>query len=210
MTTNSISAAMERTRKHIVQRRLKAQGVFMDGVVTADEMKRLRDDFNEAYYELFILRHMLRQQKGNMDKMSEAQRAELANQMNALKTTEMLVFKSFCHAAEALKKARTMRSQDQVVRSRDKTVKPERKVRNAASRGVSLSPRNALRRLRIRLTPEEMALLSGCVLHALEPRRSRDARMDVERNLLRVARMIRNGERRKDVLMAALREGRTR
>ena len=50
MTTNSISAAMERTRKHIVQRRLKAQGVFMDGVVTADEMKRLRDDFNEAYY----------------------------------------------------------------------------------------------------------------------------------------------------------------
>ena len=83
-------------------------------------------------------------------------------------------------------------------------------MRNAASRGVSLSPRNALRRLRIRLTPEEMALLSGCVLHALEPRRSRDARMDVERNLLRVARMIRSGERRKDVLMAALREGRTR
>jgi len=169
----------------------------------------LKEDFNEAYYELFVLRHMLRQQKEDIHKMSDKQRAAIEDQMEALKKTERLVFKSYCHSVEALKKAQKMREQNPLELVREKrplSGKTERK--NTAHRS-GMSPRNALRRLRIRLSPEEMALLSGCVLHAVDPRRSRETRSSVERNLLHVARLIRSGERRRDVLMAALREGRS-
>ena len=210
MTTNTVSSAMARSRKHIVQRRMKAQGVFMDGVVTADEMKHLKEDFNEAYYELYLLRQMLHKQKDTMHKMSDTQRAEIADQMEALKKTERLVFKSYCHSVEALKKAKTMREQNPLALAREKTLSSGKGESTKAAYRSGMAPRDALRRLRIRLSPEEMALLSGCVLHALDPRRGREDRRSVERNLLRVASLIHGGERRTDVLMAALREGRTR
>ena len=206
MTTNTVSSAMARSRKHIVQRRMKAQGVFMDGIVTADEMKRLQEDFNEAYYELYLLRQMLHKQKDAMHKMSDTQRAQIADQMEALKKTERLVFKSYCHSVEALKKAKTMREQNPLALAREKTLSAGKGESKKASHRSGVAPRNALRRLRIRLMPEEMALLYGVVQSSkeLKTKETPEKRKVSEEKLQTVARLIRQGEKNKQVLLTIL------
>ena len=188
MAPNSISSTINQTRKKLASRRRKINRIFADGVVTDAEMARLRENFNEAYYDICILRDMIQKQKKNIGKQSGNKRAALESQIKALEKAEKLVFDSYCRSILSLKRANKLRKTEAT-----KTV-------------------HNFRVLKVQLSPEELALLYG-VIHSSKELRTKgtpEQKKAAERKIKQVVKLIQNGERNKKVLLAVLEEEHTR
>ena len=188
MAPKSISSTINQTRKKMASRRRKINRVFADGVVTDAELVRLRENFNEAYYDISVLRDMIQKQKNSLRKATGKKRAELEEQLKALEKTEKLVFDSYCRSILSLKRANKLRKPPEIKTVRD------------------------MRVLKVQLSPEELALLYG-VIHSSKELRTKgtpEQKKIAERKIKQVVKLIQNGERNKKVLMAVLEEEHTR
>lgn len=188
MQQDSIRMMVERTRKHMADRRKKTRQAFQDGMITNLEMKKLKENFDEAYLDINMLRDSLRQKKTSLKGSAGKDKAILEKQIAILQQTEELVFRSYCLSIMFLKKAHKIRRQS-----------------------MTQSPRPH-RVLRIRLSPEELALLYGVIRSSkdLKKKATPEQQKASRLKLQQVAKMIQNGEKNQQVLLAVLQAEHTR
>lgn len=216
MSLDSISSAIRKARRHATERKRKTRQVFQDGVVTNPEMSYLKEEFNEAYYELSVLRQMLKQQEDDMYNLPEKDRAKVAEQIEALQKTEKIVFDSYCQSVASLNKAKQMQQEAEILsRPKRKSLTIHLTAKELAllsSMGIMANSATARKLLKVHLTPEELALLYGVVQSSKDLKtRGTDEQFKVtQKKLMQVATLIKNGERNKDVLLAALQSENTR
>ena len=183
MKKDSISLAIETTRRNMANRKKQNTEIFLDGVVTPAELKRLKENFDEAYYDISVLREMLGQQQDSLIAATDKTRGMIESQMAALKDTEKLVFENYCHSVLSLQRAHKMRRQ-----------------------AMSNSSKGGHKLLKVRLSPEELALLYGVInsTEELKTKGTPEQQLATEQKIKKVARLIRKGERNKQVLLDIL------
>ena len=183
MKKDNISLAIEKTRRNMANRKKQNTEIFMDGIVTPAEMKKLKENFDEAYYDISVLREMLGKQQDSLMSASDKTRDTIESQISALKDTEKLVFENYCNSVLSLQRAHKMRRQ-----------------------AMSHSSKSGRKLLKVQLSPEELALLYG-VINSTEELRTKgtpEQQLAAEQKIQKVVRLIRKGERNKKVLLEIL------